>query len=233
MINYRIDNRHHIIGAGVQAHGGMWPSSASNWWEAGGATGCVAAYQPKGAASLAASYSNLVNPGTYDLADIATPPTFDASTGWTFNSTQGVGFDTGVMAANMTLVVRISNAAIGKYSTISPIGNTGVGNFIYSAAATSGAQRFVHSTGSAYTAGDGSAGTSNGVLAVTKDAGYIDGASVINLAGTGASNNATTKIGSRGDTAAKFSGNILAVAIYDNTLDAATVAAVSAAMSLL
>jgi hypothetical protein len=29
MINYSINNRHHIIGAGVQAHGGLWPSAGA------------------------------------------------------------------------------------------------------------------------------------------------------------------------------------------------------------
>ena len=44
------------------------------------------AYQPKGAASLAASYSNLANPGTNDAAP-GVAPTFNATTGWTFNGT--------------------------------------------------------------------------------------------------------------------------------------------------
>jgi hypothetical protein len=71
-------------------------AAAVPWWLSGGvaAANAVAVYQPKGAASLAASYDNIAAPGngladgTYD----ATPgvaPTFNASTGWTFNgSTQ-------------------------------------------------------------------------------------------------------------------------------------------------
>ena len=58
------------------------------WWLAGGAPMPVAAYQPIGAASLADSYVNLVNPGTYDAAPGAAP-TWDAANGWIFNgSTQ-------------------------------------------------------------------------------------------------------------------------------------------------
>lgn len=65
------------------------------WWLAGGvaAATCLAAYTPKGKASLALSYNNDAAPGngladgTYDAAP-GTAPTFDAS-GWTFNgSTQ-------------------------------------------------------------------------------------------------------------------------------------------------
>lgn len=56
------------------------------WYRAGGAPAPVAAYQPKGAASLAASYINLANPGTNDAAP-GVAPTFAAATGWTFNGT--------------------------------------------------------------------------------------------------------------------------------------------------
>jgi len=64
--------------------------AAVDWWLTGGipSANCLAAYQPKGAASLAASYSNLANPGTYDAAP-GTAPTWAAGTGWVFNgSTQ-------------------------------------------------------------------------------------------------------------------------------------------------
>ncbi len=44
-------------------------AAASTWWDNNGAiSGCVAAYQPKGAADLAASYVNLANSGTYNAA---------------------------------------------------------------------------------------------------------------------------------------------------------------------
>ena len=57
-------------------------SSASTWWDLGGTiTSCVAAYQPKGAADLAASYVNLANPGTYDLAPDGSP---------SFNTNDGI-----------------------------------------------------------------------------------------------------------------------------------------------
>jgi hypothetical protein len=54
---------------------------ATPWWYVAGQT-CVAAYQPIGAPSLAASYVILANPGTYDAAP-GVAPTFDAATGWT------------------------------------------------------------------------------------------------------------------------------------------------------
>lgn len=56
------------------------------WWLSGGiaAANCWAAYQPKGAASLAASYSNLNSPGTNDCGPGAAPP-WDAVNGWKFD----------------------------------------------------------------------------------------------------------------------------------------------------
>lgn len=58
-------------------------AAVSNWWLSGGisAGDCIAAYQAKGAASQAASYVNLANPGTYN----ATPsviPGWSSADGW-------------------------------------------------------------------------------------------------------------------------------------------------------
>jgi hypothetical protein len=58
-------------------------AAASTWWTAGG-TGCVGAWAAKGAASQAASYVNLAQPGTYDLT-LGVAPTWNTATGWTFN----------------------------------------------------------------------------------------------------------------------------------------------------
>ena len=66
-----------------------------DWWLSGGITAanCLAAYKPKGAASLAASYDNNAAPGngladgTYDCTAIAAP-LWDAATGWS-NSNSG------------------------------------------------------------------------------------------------------------------------------------------------
>ena len=55
----------------------------TSWWLSGGiaAANCVAAYQPKGAASYAASLVNLTGNATYDATGYNTP-TWDASYGW-------------------------------------------------------------------------------------------------------------------------------------------------------
>ena len=60
-------------------------SSADTWWDLNGTiTSCVAAYQPKGAASYAASKVNLVNPGTDNLSDGTAYPSWSSGGAWDF-----------------------------------------------------------------------------------------------------------------------------------------------------
>ena len=85
---------------------------ATPWYLAGGvsAANCVAAYQPIGAASYAASYSNLINPGTYD-ASPGNAPDWDGTNGWKFNGTDDF-LDTGIVPANgYSAICRFSNAS--------------------------------------------------------------------------------------------------------------------------
>ncbi len=64
-------------------------AEAGGWWDLNGTiTGCIGAWQGKGAASAAASYVNLAQPGTYNLSNGATYPTWDASYGWSFSTTK-------------------------------------------------------------------------------------------------------------------------------------------------
>ena len=88
------------------------------WYLSGGilAANCIAAYQPKGAASLAASYVNLANPGTYDAAPVVAP-TWDAVNGWVGDGTQYL--NTGVVpAANYSMFVRFSGAPQNVYKAL-------------------------------------------------------------------------------------------------------------------
>lgn len=59
-----------------------------SWWDLdGGLTGCLAAYQAKGAESEAASYVNLVNSGTHALSQPAAYPSWSAENGWDYSAT--------------------------------------------------------------------------------------------------------------------------------------------------
>jgi len=88
-------------------------AAAGPWYLAGGIAkaNCILAYQPKGAASLAASYTNLVNPGTYNAAP-GIAPGWDAVNGWKGDGSAWL--DTSYIvpdASNFTIVVKFTNQA--------------------------------------------------------------------------------------------------------------------------
>jgi hypothetical protein len=79
------------------------------WWLAGGIprTACLAAYQPKGASSLAGSYTNLATPGVNNAA-LGVAPTWDVENGWKFNTSQYLR--SGIIpATNYSIIIRFSN----------------------------------------------------------------------------------------------------------------------------
>lgn len=83
------------------------------WYLAGGVSpaNCIAAYQPKGAASYAASLVNLANPGTYDCTE-GVAPTWDIA-GWSFDGTDDyliTGFGTSALeTTQLTWAIRYSD----------------------------------------------------------------------------------------------------------------------------
>jgi hypothetical protein len=97
-----------IPGIGVStSRRAVQAAASADWWAVAGKT-CIAAYQPKGAADLAASYVNLANPGTYNAA-LGTAPTHASATGWTFNGTTQC-LKTGVNATQvLTILFRHAN----------------------------------------------------------------------------------------------------------------------------
>ena len=91
---------------------GKQTSAAVPWWLSGGisAANCIAAYQPKGAADLAASYVNLANPGTYNAAP-GVAPTWAAADGWTFGGTNYLLCGSATLNHNdITVIVRADPA---------------------------------------------------------------------------------------------------------------------------
>jgi hypothetical protein len=95
------------------------------WWLAGGisATSVSGVWQPKGAASLAASYLRLAGSEGYANIDpavvgVGVAPTFNAATGWSFDGTQWL--DTGIipngyLPASCSAMVRYSNIPTNAY----------------------------------------------------------------------------------------------------------------------
>jgi len=103
---------------------------AGGWWLAGGIDpdDCIAAYQPKGAASYAASKVNLANPGTYDATDGTVYPSWNATDGWIYSGKALLFF------TNIAVPKDQSWSFIGRYS------NQGAGGYggIFTNNATSG-----------------------------------------------------------------------------------------------
>ena len=202
---------------------------ASSWWLAGGisASACIAAYAPKGAASLAASYTNLANPGTYDAAP-GVAPSWSAAAGWTFDGTQYL--TTGVSVTTdqtWSLVVRYANAVV-----------VAGGNNCVMGAITGGAlaARWNQSSSAVYLNGGflvGSAARTAAVLAVAGNKGYLDGTAEPGTITPGSNVTVTISIGREGGAVNWYKGNVLAAALYNATLAAAQVAAVTTAMNAL
>lgn len=85
------------------------PPSAG-WWTSGGATGVIAAWQPKGAATQSDSKINLANPGTHDATDIVAPA-WDAANGWKFNGLTQVVDSTIIPGTGVFWIVQFTNSA--------------------------------------------------------------------------------------------------------------------------
>lgn len=79
------------------------------WYNAGSTPDPLAIWQAKGAASLAASYVNLVNPGTHDLT-VGVAPTLD-SYGWVSGSGTAYLVSDIVPTLSYTMIARVIGTA--------------------------------------------------------------------------------------------------------------------------
>jgi len=205
----------------------------TTWWTLDGAiSSCVVAYQPKGAASYAASKTNLANSGTYDAVDGAAYPAWDASTGWKFNgSTQYLkcGF-TPVMQTGSAIIrfndMQASNGALlGCYFS-------GNNHFLI--------QPYHSAPGCRYWSGANPLVTSvisSGVLAMAGDKAYKNGTAETGTLPTGSST-ATPEMyigGYNSNKTLTGASNvyITAFAYYSTTLTAQNIADLTTAMNAL
>jgi hypothetical protein len=195
------------------------------WYRAGGAPLPVAAYQPKGAASLAASYVNLATPGVNDAAH-GVAPTWASGTGWGFSVAQWLNSGV-IFQGDWSVLVRFSNyvvqnaslcgkAEAGRNITLNPQRLTTLNRFGYNAANY-----------------DASPGYSSGVVGTAANTGYMNGVFAVTLGVVWSGGTLPLVIGANSGGANPCTGNIQALAIYNTTLTASQVAAVSAAMAAL
>lgn len=211
------------------------------WYTAPSGATAVAAYDAVGAASLADSYENEANPGTYTAAP-GVAPTWAHGTGWMFNGTTQYLDLTGLAAdlkpisfiARLTQTAGVGGKAIiassaaGGYSWDSDVragGASPVMRLVKMDLVVIGSMSFAPTP------------STNTVVAATYSAAgvwvqYIDG--VLKSSGT---NDQTLTAGRTlritGQAGRFFPGSIAALAIYSGTLTLADVVAITAAMNAL
>lgn len=228
-----------VPGIGVSVSRRAVVSGAVDWWLAGGAPAPVAAYQPKGAASLAASYVNLANPGMYDVVEGAAYPSWSAGVGWSFSAASHQYLSTGITSSlyGWTMMCQFANAS---YYSHFGTGDVLMGKYQYRQAfylaptLTSSLTRW-QSGGSSYNISNI---TTGGNMALAGQKAYLNGnlqATITtdwdNIAQVGSVLiGAYTYISTPSNW---FQGDIIAAALWSTALSDAQVAAVSAAMAAL
>lgn len=217
-----------LVIPGVQVLAPRVTSAAATWWDNNGAiSGCVAAYAPKDAASLAASYTNLANPGTYTAAP-GVAPTWNTTDGWIGNGTSQY-LTTGVVPVpGGSVIVRFSGAVDGNnlYGSL-VAGNDGKDFFIDGAA-----------TGLRYANGGRltKAVLTSGVVAVAGNTVYRNGSAESGTMTAASSTTIPIVILARnvnGGINSYSAVKIQALAIYNVTLTAGEVATITTAMQAL
>ena len=209
--------------------------AAPKWYLAGGisASACVAAYQPKGSTSLAASYTNLANPGTYDAAP-GVAPTFATTTGWTFNgTTQYLTTNIPRQTYDSTLIVAFNSITNNGY--VAGVANTPASGNSFALAPRRSLAGVWYIYGSASII-EVAPSLTAGVLCQAGNIGYRNGVAEATFALAVGVYDAPYLGGQRTSGTSLFApiaGNITAAAIYNTTLSAAQVAAVSSAMGAL
>lgn len=194
----------------------------NSWWAFGGiSANCVGAYLGKGAASLAASYINLANPGTNNLTP-GTAPTWDATNGWIFASATP-SLDSGIIVANnnYSMLVRFSNT--GATTNASIIGSASPNFYIHSNREGPDGHRVVNGS-FVYTA---LPKMTSGILGMAGYKCFVDGAYEGTTSGTGGiSGTGTIKLGGR-------ACNIQAAAVYNAVISDANMVGIMSAMAVL
>ena len=203
--------------------------TTSTWWNAGSTSSCVAAWLAKGAASQAASYVNLVTPGTYNAAP-GMAPTWNTATGWTFDGTSKY-LTTGLTpAATWSIIARCANCTLEFLSALMGCRSASNERFFIASRYNNDSHIYAHGSASVI------AGLlTAGVMAMTPTNGYLNGTSetaVGTISGAlpslylgGENNNGTLQNGLYGD--------LLAAAVYNAALTGDQVAAISTAMAAL
>jgi len=206
--------------------------NAANWWEQAGASGALAVYQPKGAASKNDSYTDLSGNGNDALKTIE--PSWDATNGWTFNgSTQyistGVSVDTS--DSDVTLLIQFTGATTTSASITGIYGGATNRRLQLGPKSGTPTNTFFGNGSLLLVSGE----TPNGNLAIGGLRAYIDGVFQNSIA-SGLTSSLTLYIGcsNNNGTPGNYSnGSVQAFALYDNFIGTPVIYEVARRMAAL
>jgi len=206
-------------------------SAASTWWDLNGTiTSCVAAYQPKGAASYAASLVNLTGNTDYDATE-GIAPYWDSTNGWDFLATNNPKhLWTGITPANdqtWSMIVKFDNSAVNTSQAMAGCINTaGSSSIFYLCPRRGSADDHIYGNGGLALVGTRQA---SGVMAICGANGYLN-AELQGTVSTGwdavgieiaiGGINYRSGAGKTFYTASSFDGRIQAMAIYSSDVSA-------------
>lgn len=207
------------------------------WWLAGGIprSACVAAYQPVGASDYAASKVNIANPGTYNAEDGAAYPTWEVTTGWTFNGSSQY-LNSGVIPIldqTWTAIIRQYATAVANNSVLFSRSGSSLDFGIYQNVYTG----FYPHNSKSVSITISSTRNTNSVLAVAGRRGYKDGVlltgEIAAYTGTGTQPIYIGAGNLSGSAGIYWGGRVLSVAFYNITLSSDQVVALTTAMNAL
>ena len=202
------------------------------WWNNNGAiSGCIAAYQPKGAISLAASYVNLANPGTFDATPGVAP--ILVAGGWDFASNKYLA--NGIaLSANHTVICRFTNAATNGVVFGARSADDVTEFFIIPALGIT--SRFYAFGTSPNNRATPSGVVASGVMALAGNKGYLGSTLNATMTATLSGSTPAMLIGalqSGASVSNYFGGVVCALAVYNAVLSGADIATVTTAMQAL
>lgn len=222
------------IYGGVNAGAAGVASGTLPFWKAGGATGCIAAYQAKGAVSYAASKTDLSGNGN-NATDGTAFPTWAAASGWAFASASSQYLLTPVVVGNgYTVLIRIVSWTFGGGAE-SVLAASDATNQVSINQGAASERRYRYGTNARVATSVTTAPGVRGMAGV--NAYWYDGTlttDFTNLDNVGST--FAVYIGARNGsgTATNFANAVIAaVAIFNNVLSSAVWTAVASAMSSL
>jgi hypothetical protein len=211
-----------IGGDGFAADGG----GSSDWWLSGGVDSAdvIAAYQPKGASTLAESYVNLADPGTYDAYPGNAP--YLTADGW-MSDRNDYYLETGIyLPEESTIIVSLSNIQENTNNYVCSNGTSGQWRMMLF---RNGRKQWWFGSRNFST----DVTSSTGVIAISGPKVYLDGTLIATISSSVSGASPTPLRLMAWSTSNGINGNMESAAVYSTNLSDAEVSAISSAMAAL